>query len=30
MDLVFEGLDTFATVKINGEKILKYAQTTLG
>lgn len=23
-DLVFEGLDTFATVKLNGEEILQY------
>lgn len=30
VDLVFEGLDTFATVKLNGEEILKYARMTLG
>ncbi len=24
VDLVFEGLDTFATVKLNGEEILQY------
>ena len=25
VDLVFDGLDTFATVKLNGSEILKYA-----
>lgn len=25
VDIVFEGLDTFATVRLNGEEILKYA-----
>lgn len=28
VDLVFEGLDTFATVKLNGEEVLKCVQTT--
>lgn len=28
MDLVFEGLDTFATVKLNGKEILKCVLTT--
>lgn len=29
LDLVFDGLDTFGTVKLNGEKILKCVRTTL-
>lgn len=28
VDLDFEGLDTIAIVKLNGEEILKWAQTT--
>lgn len=26
VDLVFEGLDTFATVKLNGQEILRYGK----
>ena len=28
VDLVFDGLDTFATVKLNGDEILTYAPNT--